>query len=629
MRRNIDLYRSGRRGRIGQQALDQIGVNRTIPFALQTPNSALASFGAKMVEALTAKAQENREREDRDAYMAALSKEKEFDPSTMPPPEESNLLAGEREIMAQALLAGEPSLGISAEKFFPHFTESQGLIRQNVNDDPRVAEMFSDGASDRYESIERAASEGIPTGYAASPPLGTDESMIPPPYAEGFSGGPEALFGADGASDPRMQAALIGYEGREDIGTRAGDLQRHEDELKAAEANFVGREEAMAAYDPTTKYGEDLKYGYQVDQVERDRVAKLKEEERELAAQLLREDYMFRNRQEEIKAGALLTAAGTKAGATLTAADVKAAAKKTAAEEVADAKVEAALLQTYNNEMAQIREPYQKLGIPYPDTLSYEQWKMARNGEAPQLDSGLVTSTDDVADALPDLATAAQALIDQRTPPDSKPELKPEAGTAQSLQDAKLKTARLEREGIETEKSNREFLDNAGAILVGGRRLLRQLENIVPPMMENGKLQRKTHSRTGLEELLPNIKKEHPGLQNATGMRSGGALFQNIPLVSDDSAVVGTDAADFIAARNQIGGSAFMQAYDALKGGGHISDAEGEKATAAILNLDANQSETEFRRTILTLWDEVNKAYAAAKQRKDRLDEYYGTRGVQ
>ena len=108
-------------------------------------------------------------------------------------------------------------------------------------------------------------------------------------------------------------------------------------------------------------------------------------------------------------------------------------------------------------------------------------------------------------------------------------------------------------------------------------------------------------------------------------------MFQNLPefVVSDDSAIQGTNAADFIAARNQIGGSAFMQAYDALKGGGHISDAEGEKATAAILNLDANQSEKEFRRTILILYDEVSKAYTAAKERKDRLDEYYGTRGGQ
>jgi hypothetical protein len=163
-----------------------------------------------------------------------------------------------------------------------------------------------------------------------------------------------------------------------------------------------------------------------------------------------------------------------------------------------------------------------------------------------------------------------------------------------------------------------------------GQRLLRQLENIVPPMMsDDGTPMYKQNPRTGLMELVPNINKEHPGLKNATGIRFGGAFYQNIPLVSDDSAVVGTDAADFIAARNQIGGSAFMQAYDALKGGGHISDAEGEKATAAILNLDANQSEKEFRRTILTLYNEVKKAYTAAEQRRKRLNEYYGTRGVQ
>ena len=310
--RNIDLYRSGSRGLLGGQVA-RIPSYAAKPYDIETPASARYKFAAKMVEALTAKAQENREREDRDAYMAALSKEKEFDPSTMPPPEESNLLAGEREIMAQALLAGEPSLGGSAEKFFPHFTESQGLIRQNVNDDPRVAEMFSDGASERYKSI----SEERPAEDVALPPLETDESMIPPPYAEGFSGGPEALFGADldaalggGASDPRMQAALIGYEGREDIGTRVGDLQRHEDELKAAEANFVGRDEAMAAYDPKTKYGEELKYGYQVDQVGRDIAEEEAEDERVRVAELLRQDRMFKVRQAEDLAKANFLKAG-------------------------------------------------------------------------------------------------------------------------------------------------------------------------------------------------------------------------------------------------------------------------------------------------------------------------------
>ena len=304
--RNIDLYRGRSRGLLGGQVA-QIPSYTAKPYDIETPASARYGFAAKMVEALTAKAQENREREDRDAYMAALSKEKEFDPSTMPPPEESNLLAGEREIMAQALLAGEPSLGGSAEKSFPLFTESQGLIRPNVNDDPRVAEMFSDGASDRYESIERAASEEIPAGYAAPPPLGTDESMNAL-NAEGFSGGPEALFGsvdADGASDPRMQAALIG-----DIGTRAGDLQRHEDKLKAAEANFVGRDEAIAAYDPKTKYGEELKYGYQVDQVGRDIAEEEAEDERVRVAELLRRDRMFKVRQAEDLAKANYSKAG-------------------------------------------------------------------------------------------------------------------------------------------------------------------------------------------------------------------------------------------------------------------------------------------------------------------------------
>ncbi len=439
--------------------------------------------------------------------------------------------------------------------------------------------------------------------------------------------------------DPRMMSALIGDprtvgQEREQI---AGDFALDQSSPRA----LLDR---LGSVETKTRSGRNLKEQMMTNALVQDaaatREAALLADKRAYEKEVA--DRLAASRLAEVQAEITgrTIAAQTKARATKTADDVKAAAKIEADKKVADARVEAALLQTYNNEMAQIREPYQKLGIPYPDTLSYEQWKMARNGEAPQLDSGetqiagsnLVTSAGVGENTLPDLATAAQALIDKRTPPDSKPKAAPQSGTPESLQAAQLRTARLKREGIETEKSNREFLDNADAILVGGQRLLRQLENIVPPMKnDDGTPMYKQNPRTGLKELVPNINKEHPGLQNATGVRGlvGGALFQNLPFVSDDSAIQGTNAADFIAARNQIGGSAFMQAYDALKGGGHISDAEGEKATAAILNLDANQSEKEFRRTVLTLYEEVKKAYTSAEQRKDRLNKYYGNRGVQ
>jgi hypothetical protein len=58
--------------------------------------------------------------------------------------------------------------------------------------------------------------------------------------------------------------------------------------------------------------------------------------------------------------------------------------------------------------------------------------------------------------------------------------------------------------------------------------------------------------------------------------------------------VPGTDAADFMARLDEIKGGAFMQAFNSLKGGGQITEKEGEKATAAITRMSIAQSEGEF-----------------------------------
>ena len=59
--------------------------------------------------------------------------------------------------------------------------------------------------------------------------------------------------------------------------------------------------------------------------------------------------------------------------------------------------------------------------------------------------------------------------------------------------------------------------------------------------------------------------------------------------------VPGTDAADFMARFDEIKGGAFMQAFNTLKGGGQITEKEGEKATAAITRMSIAQSEKEFK----------------------------------
>lgn len=78
--------------------------------------------------------------------------------------------------------------------------------------------------------------------------------------------------------------------------------------------------------------------------------------------------------------------------------------------------------------------------------------------------------------------------------------------------------------------------------------------------------------------------KPHEGFKSYIGMTlRPGARF-----------VDGTPEASFKARLDQLMGGAFLEAFQALKGGGQITEVEGTKATAAITRMSKTQSEAEF-----------------------------------
>jgi hypothetical protein len=79
--------------------------------------------------------------------------------------------------------------------------------------------------------------------------------------------------------------------------------------------------------------------------------------------------------------------------------------------------------------------------------------------------------------------------------------------------------------------------------------------------------------------------KPHKGFEGAVG----AALIPGLRFVP------GTSEADFQAMFEQIGGGAFLQAFNTLKGGGQITNVEGEKGTAAINRMKLATSEEEFK----------------------------------
>lgn len=91
--------------------------------------------------------------------------------------------------------------------------------------------------------------------------------------------------------------------------------------------------------------------------------------------------------------------------------------------------------------------------------------------------------------------------------------------------------------------------------------------------------------------------KNDPVLPFRTGGIGIGPMNTGIPK-SFLPSMAGTPGVKFDSTYHQVKSQAFLSAFESLRGGGQISNVEGEKATAAINKLDTAMSEKDFRDTI-------------------------------
>lgn len=101
----------------------------------------------------------------------------------------------------------------------------------------------------------------------------------------------------------------------------------------------------------------------------------------------------------------------------------------------------------------------------------------------------------------------------------------------------------------------------------------------------------------------------HPGRKAATGLSSKGDPANKIP---------GSAAYDFNALAAKLKGKAFLQAFASLKGGGQITEVEGQKATDAIAALDTAQSEEQYAKSLRDLGDVVRAGLNRARVKAGR-----------
>ena len=104
----------------------------------------------------------------------------------------------------------------------------------------------------------------------------------------------------------------------------------------------------------------------------------------------------------------------------------------------------------------------------------------------------------------------------------------------------------------------------------------------------------------------------HPGLTDITGAKGGGAILS---YVGKEEPIQGTNAAGAKALLDQVKGQQFLQAFEGLKGGGQISEKEGEAATKALSAINTTTSEKDLVKNIKTLREIMSKAKTRAVNR--------------
>lgn len=122
-----------------------------------------------------------------------------------------------------------------------------------------------------------------------------------------------------------------------------------------------------------------------------------------------------------------------------------------------------------------------------------------------------------------------------------------------------------------------------------------------------------------VKSTVGNVQRAIASLRGAPGLDKivGGSVYsripdsiagQVVPLISG-----GGDAADALAMHQNLAGSNFLQAFEQLKGGGQITEKEGEKAEAAFGRLQRSQSKKQYLEALDTLEGVMNELLSNAE----------------
>jgi hypothetical protein len=102
-------------------------------------------------------------------------------------------------------------------------------------------------------------------------------------------------------------------------------------------------------------------------------------------------------------------------------------------------------------------------------------------------------------------------------------------------------------------------------------------------------------------------------IEKGTAPHPGFASYVGATVLPGQRFIEGSPTASFEIRQKQIEGKAFLEAFNALKGGGSITEKEGEKGTAAIMRMNKASSEKEYVAAARELQDIMRKGVERAK----------------
>ena len=115
----------------------------------------------------------------------------------------------------------------------------------------------------------------------------------------------------------------------------------------------------------------------------------------------------------------------------------------------------------------------------------------------------------------------------------------------------------------------------------------------------------------------PDTGYEHPGMEWGTG-----SIVGEVPDWA--TGALGDDVKEFRIRARQLKNGAFLQAYETLRGGGQISETEGEKASEAINRASVAQSKEAYKRAMNDYRKALKRGFAAIVKQASMTDDGSG-----